>query len=164
MGVPAHRDGGRRWSRGVRRARARLYEPETSRRTTFADVAGIDEVKNEVMEIVEFLRDPDRFRRLGAQIPRGVLLTGAPGTGKTLLAVAVAGEAAVPFLSIAASEQAPRNLDRLAERLLDAETLDQDEAYEAADLPRRVDDQLDAVADDVVQLAESSAPFRRPRG
>ena len=89
---------------GFGRARARLYEPETSRRTTFADVAGIDEVKNEVMEIVEFLRDPDRFRRLGAQIPRGVLLTGAPGTGKTLLARAVAGEAAVPFLSISASE------------------------------------------------------------
>jgi cell division protease FtsH len=89
---------------GFGRARARLYEPEASRRTTFADVAGIDEVKAEVMEIVEFLRDPERFRRLGAQIPRGVLLTGAPGTGKTLLARAVAGEAAVPFLSISASE------------------------------------------------------------
>ena len=89
---------------GFGRSRARLYEPETSRRTTFEDVAGIDEVKAEVMEIVDFLRNPDRFRRLGAQIPRGVLLTGAPGTGKTLLARAVAGEAAVPFLSISASE------------------------------------------------------------
>jgi cell division protease FtsH len=89
---------------GIGRSRARRYEPDQAARTTFADVAGIDEVENEVSEIVDFLRDPDRYRRLGAQIPRGVLLSGQPGTGKTLLARAVAGEAEVPFFSISASE------------------------------------------------------------
>jgi cell division protease FtsH len=89
---------------GFGRSRAKLYQPEQGPRTTFADVAGIDEVKNEVTEIVDFLREPERFSRLGAQIPHGVLLSGAPGTGKTLLARAVAGEAQVPFFSISASE------------------------------------------------------------
>ena len=71
---------------------------------TFEDVAGIDEVKDELQEIVLFLKSPERFRRLGARVPRGVLLTGAPGTGKTMLAKAIAGEAGVPFISINASE------------------------------------------------------------
>jgi cell division protease FtsH len=88
---------------GLGRSKAKLYEP-TGPSTTFADVAGIDEVEQEVMEVVDFLRDPERFRSVGAQIPRGVLLYGAPGTGKTLLARAVAGEAKVPFFSISASE------------------------------------------------------------
>ncbi|GAA4626113.1 ATP-dependent zinc metalloprotease FtsH [Actinoallomurus vinaceus] len=75
-----------------------------AKRATFEDVAGIDEVENELTEVVDFLKHPDKYRRLGAKIPRGVLLTGPPGTGKTLLARAVAGEADVPFYSAAASE------------------------------------------------------------
>jgi cell division protease FtsH len=85
------------------RSRARRYQP-TGDRVTFADVAGIDEAKAELTEVVDFLRHPDRYRRLGGRIPHGVLLSGQPGTGKTLLARAVAGEADVPFFSLAASE------------------------------------------------------------
>ncbi|HWF57965.1 MAG TPA: ATP-dependent zinc metalloprotease FtsH [Candidatus Dormibacteraeota bacterium] len=82
---------------------ARLYDAERPT-TTFADVAGIDEVKAELMEVVDFLKEPLRYQRLGGSVPKGVLLIGAPGTGKTLLARAVAGEAKVPFFSISASE------------------------------------------------------------
>ena len=89
---------------GLGRSRARRYEPEAGPRTTFADVAGIDEVEDEVAEIVDFLRNPGRYRRLGAAMPKGILLAGPPGTGKTLLARAVAGEANVPFYSVSASE------------------------------------------------------------
>jgi cell division protease FtsH len=85
------------------RSRARRVEGG-EQRVTFSDVAGIDEAKAELTEIVDFLKNPDRYRKLGGRIPRGVLLSGLPGTGKTLLAKAVAGEANVPFFSISASE------------------------------------------------------------
>ena len=84
-------------------SRAKLYDAE-SPPTTFADVAGIDEVKAELLEIVDFLREPQKYERLGGRVPKGVLLVGPPGTGKTLLARAVAGEAKVPFFSQGASE------------------------------------------------------------
>jgi cell division protease FtsH len=85
------------------RSRARRYQPSGDR-VTFADVAGVEEAKQELTEVVDFLRHPEKYRRLGGRIPHGVLLSGPPGTGKTLLARAVAGEANAPFYSIAASE------------------------------------------------------------
>ncbi|MEE8300279.1 MAG: ATP-dependent zinc metalloprotease FtsH [Desulfatiglandales bacterium] len=85
------------------KSRARLVTDEKDK-VTFEDVAGIDEAKEELQEIIEFLRDPKKFTRLGGRIPKGVLLVGAPGTGKTLLARAIAGEAEVPFLSISGSD------------------------------------------------------------
>jgi len=85
------------------RGPAKRVDPQTVR-VTFDDVAGIDEVKAEISEVVDFLRDPGKYRRLGARAPKGVLLTGEPGTGKTLLARATAGEANVPFFSASASE------------------------------------------------------------
>src|SRR5574339_1029280 len=88
---------------GFGKSRAKLLT-EAHGRVTFEDVAGVDEAKQDLQEIVEFLRDPSKFQRLGGRIPRGVLLVGPPGTGKTLLARAVAGEAAVPFFSLSASE------------------------------------------------------------
>ena len=85
------------------KSKARMLD-ETKERVTFADVAGCDEAKEEVSEIVDFLRDPTKFQNLGGRIPRGVLLLGSPGTGKTLLAKAIAGEAKVPFFSISGSD------------------------------------------------------------
>ena len=93
--------GGKAMSFG--KARARLLS-ESSKRVTFEDVAGIDEAKQELEEIIGFLKDPKKFTRLGGRIPKGVLLVGAPGTGKTLLARAIAGEAGVPFFSISGSD------------------------------------------------------------
>ena len=94
--------GGRALSFG--RSRAKLLNQNDKQRVTFADVAGVDEAKEELSEVVEFLSNPKKFTRLGARIPKGVLLVGPPGTGKTLLARAVAGEAGVPFFSISGSD------------------------------------------------------------
>ncbi|MBI3396624.1 MAG: AAA family ATPase, partial [Spirochaetia bacterium] len=85
------------------KSKARL-SPEGKTKVTFADVAGCDEAKTELVEVVDFLKDPKKFQAIGAKIPRGVLLVGPPGTGKTLLARAVAGEAGVPFYSISGSD------------------------------------------------------------
>ena len=85
------------------KSKARLYDTE-KKKITFDDVAGADEEKQELVEVVEFLKDPRKFARLGARIPKGVLLVGPPGTGKTLLARAAAGEAGVPFFSISGSD------------------------------------------------------------
>src|SRR5689334_2042989 len=88
----------------VGKSTARRYDQTAEGRVTFEDVAGIDEAENELVEIVDFLRDPQKYTRLGGTAPKGVLLVGAPGTGKTLLARAVAGEAGVPFFSMSGSE------------------------------------------------------------
>jgi len=93
--------GGKAMSFG--RSKARLLT-ESQKRVTFKDVAGVDEAKEELQEIIAFLREPKKFTKLGGRIPKGVLLMGAPGTGKTLLARAVAGEAGVPFFSISGSD------------------------------------------------------------
>ncbi|MBQ6136190.1 MAG: ATP-dependent zinc metalloprotease FtsH [Kiritimatiellae bacterium] len=102
----ARRVGGGDGVFGVGKSRARLVNGNNDgkRKVTFADVAGIDEAKEEVQEVVEFLKHPDDFRKLGGKIPKGVLLVGPPGTGKTLLAKAIAGEAEVPFFAISGSD------------------------------------------------------------
>ncbi|MAT84370.1 MAG: ATP-dependent metalloprotease [Gammaproteobacteria bacterium] len=95
--------GGRGGPMAFGKSKARLLS-EDQIKTTFADVAGVDEAKEDVQELVEFLRDPGKFQRLGGRIPRGILMVGQPGTGKTLLAKAIAGEAKVPFFSISGSD------------------------------------------------------------
>ncbi|MEY4864325.1 MAG: hypothetical protein RLZ51_2420 [Pseudomonadota bacterium] len=95
--------GGRGGAFSFGKSRARMLD-ESNNVITFADVAGCDEAKEEVRELVEFLRDPSKFQKLGGRIPRGVLMVGSPGTGKTLLAKAIAGEAKVPFFSISGSD------------------------------------------------------------
>ena len=88
----------------ITKSKAKVYVEDEEAKTTFADVAGVEEAKTELEEIVEFLKTPQRYKNIGARIPKGVLLVGPPGTGKTLLAKAVAGEAGVPFFSISGSE------------------------------------------------------------
>ncbi|MBU0782050.1 MAG: ATP-dependent metallopeptidase FtsH/Yme1/Tma family protein, partial [Alphaproteobacteria bacterium] len=95
--------GGKGGAMGFRKSKAKLLT-EKHGRVTFDEVAGIDEAKDELEEIVEFLRNPQKFSRLGGKIPKGALLVGPPGTGKTLLARAIAGEAGVPFFTISGSD------------------------------------------------------------
>ncbi len=99
-----NRGGGPQGALSIGKSKAKVYVESDSGRVTFADVAGVEEAKTELVEIVDFLKNPQRFTQIGARIPRGVLLIGPPGTGKTLLARAVAGEAGVPFFSISGSE------------------------------------------------------------
>ncbi len=89
---------------GVGKSKARVYSQDEKGRITFTDVAGVDEAKQELAEVVDFLADSEKYRKVGAKIPKGILLVGSPGTGKTLLAKAVAGEAGVPFISMSGSE------------------------------------------------------------
>ena len=96
--------GGPQGMLSIGKSKAKVYVEGEAAKTTFADVAGVEEAKAELVEIVDFLKTPDRYTQIGARIPKGVLLVGPPGTGKTLLAKAVAGEAGVPFFSISGSE------------------------------------------------------------
>jgi cell division protease FtsH len=96
--------GGPQGSLSFTKSKAKVYVEGEATKTTFADVAGVEEAKTELVEIVDFLKNPQRFTSIGARIPKGVLLVGPPGTGKTLMAKAVAGEAGVPFFSISGSE------------------------------------------------------------
>jgi cell division protease FtsH len=100
----ASQGGGMGGLMGIGKSKARRYDQEAGTKVTFDDVAGIDEAENELVEIVDFLKDPAKYTRLGGTAPKGVLLVGSPGTGKTLLAKAVAGEAGVPFFSMSGSE------------------------------------------------------------
>lgn len=96
--------GGAQGALNFTKSKAKVYVPDEKSRVTFADVAGVDEAKDELNEIVDFLKTPERYTDIGARIPKGVLLVGPPGTGKTLLSKAVAGEAGVPFFIISGSE------------------------------------------------------------
>ena len=96
--------GGAQGALSFTKSKAKVYVPDEESRVTFADVAGVDEAKQELTEIVDFLKRPERYAEIGARIPKGVLLVGPPGTGKTLLSKAVAGEAEVPFFIISGSE------------------------------------------------------------
>ncbi|CAD6888544.1 unnamed protein product [Tilletia controversa] len=104
MGAGGGGGGGAGGIFGIGKSRAKMFNQETDVKTKFENVAGMDEAKEEIMEFVQFLKNPDKYTKLGAKIPRGAILSGPPGTGKTLLAKATAGEAAVPFLSVSGSE------------------------------------------------------------
>ena len=96
--------GGAQGALSFTKSKAKVYVPDDESKVTFADVAGVDEAKDELTEIVDFLKKPERYTDIGARIPKGVLLVGPPGTGKNFFSKAVAGEAEVPFFIISGSE------------------------------------------------------------
>ena len=136
----------------IGKSRAKIYV-ETDTKVTFADVAGADEAKEELKEIVDFLRDPKAYGRLGGRVPKGVLLVGPPGTGKTLLARAVAGEAGVKFFSISGSEFVEMFVGVGAARVRDLFEQARKEAPAIIFI-----DELDALGG-----ARGAHPYRRPR-
>ena len=126
------------------KSRARMLTEE-HKKVTFADVAGVDEAKHDVREIVEFLKDPRKFQALGGRIPKGVLVVGPPGTGKTLLAKAVAGEAGVPFFSISGSDFVEMfvgvGASRVRDLFVEGRPVVRDGQITTIDLGRTIEDQ-----------------------
>ena len=138
----------------VGKAKAQVFDKENSKRVTFKDVAGLEEAKVEIMEIVDFLKKKDKYVELGAKIPKGALLVGPPGTGKTLLAKAVAGEANVPFLSISGSDFVEMFVGVGASRVRDLF----EQAKQKAPCILFIDE-IDAIGLSLIHISEPTRPY-----